>query len=133
MEEFRFLDNMLEATETGSIVFDKKFKEANAKLEIQLLNDEIRHIIPKLEQEASTNEANTKRLTRQLADANEELNMFPSQFLLDSEEAQIKIDNLRRQKAELEGTQLASLLVPFMSICSSHCMSCALYRSYSKC
>lgn len=103
MEEIRFHDNVLDAAESGDIVFDKKFREANMKLEIQILNDEIRHVIPKLEQEAALNENAAKRLTKQQSDLGEELAMFPTQFLVDNEEAKRKIDMLKLRKAEIEG------------------------------
>jgi hypothetical protein len=102
MEEIRFHDNVLDAAEAGDIVFDKKFREANAKLEIQILNEEIRQVIPKLEAEAGANEAAVKRLTRQQAEVSEELNMFPTQYLIESDEAQRKIDLLHRRKIEIE-------------------------------
>lgn len=103
MEEIRFHDNVLDAAEAGEIVFDKKFREANMKLEIQILNDEIRQVIPKLEQEAAGNEAAVKRLARQQAEVGDELGMFPSQFLVSSDETQRKIDVLKKRKAEIEG------------------------------
>ena len=103
MEEIRFHDNVLDAAESGDIVFDKKFREANMKLEIQILNDEIRHVIPKLEQEATLNENAVKRLAKQQSELGEELAMFPTQFLVDNEEAQRNIDMLKLRKAEIEG------------------------------
>lgn len=103
MEEIRFHDNVLDAAEAGDIRFDKKFKEANTKLEIQILNDEIRQVIPKLEQEAATNESAVKRLTRQHGEVADELSMFPKQFLIESEEAQRNIALLRRRRADIEG------------------------------
>lgn len=103
MEEIRFHDNVLDAAEAGEIVFDKKFREANMKLEIQILNDEIRHVIPKLEQEAAANEGAVKGLIKHQSEVNEELAMFPTQFLIGSEEAQRKIDILKKRKAEIEG------------------------------
>ena len=103
MEEIRFHDNMLDAVEAGDIVYDKKFREANMKLEIQILNDEIRNVIPKLEQEAAANEGATKRLTKQMKSVTEELSMFPTQFLIGAEEAQAKIDVLKARKAQIEG------------------------------
>lgn len=102
MEEIRFHDNVLDAAEAGDIKFDKKFKEANAKLEIQILNDEIRQVIPKLEQEAAANESAVKRLSRQHGEVADELSMFPRQFLIEREEAQRSIDLLKRQKADIE-------------------------------
>jgi hypothetical protein len=106
MEEIRLHDDILETTEYAEP--DKKFREAYMKLEIQVLNDEIRQVIPKLESEISQYDIETNKYNTILRDQQAELALFPKQFLIDAEELLDKIEIAKQRKLKLESSMSKS-------------------------
>ena len=97
MEEIRFHEDSSEIE-----VFDKKFREANAKLEISILNEEIRAALPKLEAEAAKHEQQIKLYSRKLKDQDAEMALIPEQYLVDSQRISAQVAVLKKKRDDLQ-------------------------------
>jgi hypothetical protein len=89
----------------GGATYDKKFREANLKLEITILNEDIRPILPRLEREAAAAEQRLRDLQRTAQEQDAERELLPPEYLVPVSEMRAKLETLRKTKEALNGTK----------------------------
>lgn len=101
MEEIRFHDESTEIS-SGADNFDKKFREANMKLEISILNEEIRAVLPRLEMDVAAQEQRVKQCQRALKEQQAEMSLIPKTYLIDPKDMMEKIGQLKKQRDTIQ-------------------------------
>lgn len=86
----------------GGANYDKKFREANFKLEITILNEDIRPILPRLEREAAAAEQRLRDLQRQAREQEAERELLPPEYLTPVSEMRARLETLRKTKEALK-------------------------------
>ena len=91
------------ANPNNSLILDKKFIEENKKLEISILNHEIKSVLPKLEQEAMIWEQKMHDIEKETLKTQEQMSQMPDQYTKTTAELEQIYSELIEEKAKLAG------------------------------
>lgn len=107
LDEVRFQE-IEEPVESKSIsddggLFNRQFIEKNLKLELEILNSELRQALPKLEKEAIRNEDKRNKISEELQEHMKKIESLP---IVSREELEAKEEELIEKKQLLHGIVL---------------------------
>lgn len=88
---------------SNSLLLDKKFIEDNKKLEISILNHDIKLSLPKLEQEAIIWEQKMHDIEKETLKTQEQMSQMPEQLTKTTAELEQVYSELLEEKAKLSG------------------------------
>ena len=104
-----------------SVVFDKKFLEADKKLTLQIINCDIKISLPKLEQVALSWELKMHGFEKQVQKSEKEIACLPSGLLKSREELLVDLSELRNDKSRLIGIYFVTFQIRHYWYCLLRC------------
>ena len=102
LDEVRFQD-VEEPVSSASVneeVMSRQFVERNLKLELEILNNELKHCLPKLEKDAIKYEEKSNEMNEKLQKYQKEINSLP---IISDDELQKREEELMKKKELLHG------------------------------